>query len=333
MAAPAAVTTLSVHSTKGLPSMKTNYLIIENEIISYNGISGKVLRNVRRGLFSTTRAKHNAGSTIAQAQRMYAMVVRVSGNRVILAGTSWFAVRNARVDIGSVGMSVTGLTINGRRQPSGSSNNPFPLKYDLARRVAVQNSTFRSGDHGGLSLDMGTRDSRIERNLFVDQGDPSHRLGSAIWLFRGASRNVVRGNTITGWTFVGITADDRSIDSTEYDADSNENVIEGNTIDIPSFPIARSAGVLITGATRNTVAANIVRHAYTGIMIHEDFQGTAISQAVFNRVRNNSLASDNVGILVTGSDNEFLRNLIRSAATPMENSGERNRFTENTVEP
>jgi hypothetical protein len=333
VAAPPYVNSISLRSTNGLNTKWTNYLFLENEIISYKGVTGNSLNNVRRGLFGTEQVHHRAGTVVAQAQRMYAVVVEVSGKRVILDSLSWSAARNVEVDIGSVGMSITNLTIDGNRKPSGSAaTNPFPLKYMLARWVSVRGATVRHGDHGAISFEVGTRDSIIESSVLSDNGDPVHRLGAAIWLFDGATRNVVRNNTINGRTFIGVVVDDRSVESTEYDADSSRNTIEGNTIDIASFGTLMNSGVLVTGSSRNVVRSNRFLHSSTGVMVAQWTQGTVVSPAVLNSVIANDFDTHKVGIVVSGSDNEFVRNHIRNADKPLDNSGRRNRFIDNTVE-
>lgn len=326
---------IQVVTTKGLQAGWQNFLFVGNEIVSYRGISGRTLLNVRRGLFGTEQTVHRAGTGVAQALRLYAVVLRVSPKRVTLDRKARFPVDGAHVNAGSIGMSVVGLAVDGNRRARGSAaTNPFPLDYRLARWVAVRSSTLRNGDHGGVSFDMGTRDSLIEGNTFSENGDPVHNLGAAVWLFRGATHNVVRGNTISGRTFVGVMVDDRTEDSTEFDADSRANTIEANTIDIPAFGhSAWNAGVVISGSSNTRVLDNVVSNAETGIMIGQIAQGPRASPTYGNRVHANTFVGNNVGIRVTGSDNEFVRNVIRRAAHPTADAGRRNRFIDNTVEP
>lgn len=326
---------IQVATTKGLQTDWENYLYVGNEIVSYRGISGNTLLNVRRGRLGTEQAVHKAGTGVAQAQRLYAVVLRVTHDRVVLDRRARFSVAGAQVNAGSVGMSVEGLAIDGNRRASGSPlTNPFPLDYRLARWVTVRGSTFRNGDHGGVSFDMGTRDSLIEGNAFSENGDPVHKLGAAVWLFRGATHNVVRDNRISGRTFVGVMVDDRTVHSTEFDADSRENTIESNAIDIPEFGnSAWNAGIVISGSSNTRVVGNLVSNAETGIMVGQVAQGTRPGPTYGNRARENTFVGNNVGIRVTGSDNEFVRNVIRRAAHPTADAGERNRFIDNTVEP
>jgi hypothetical protein len=326
------VKTITVQNTKGLQRGWRNYLYVENEVISYDGISGNNLLNVQRGLFGTPQTHHGAGRVVAQAQRMYAVVVRVTGKRITLDRPSSMRVQNADVKIGALGMSVVGLTLDGRRRPPGVADaNPLPLSYQLSRWVTLRDSTIKNGDHGGVRFDMGTRDSVIEDNAFIDHGDAGDEMGSAIWLFRGATDNVVRGNAISGHTFTGVTVDDRTIHSTEFDAESNGNTIEDNTIDMPSFAPTKSAAIFIAGSSGCRVINNTTSNARTGVMVARSAQAPISSVAHQNSVRDNIFAGHNVAIYVSGSDNDFVRNEIRETQNAWKNSGQRNRFIDNTI--
>ncbi|MGH9204621.1 MAG: right-handed parallel beta-helix repeat-containing protein, partial [Vicinamibacterales bacterium] len=239
----------------------------------------------------------------------------------------------ADVKVGAIGVSITGLTFDGNRPRGGSGEtNMVSLRYQLARFATVRSSTLEDGYHGGVIFERGTSDSVIEGNTFVDNGDPWDYGGSAIWLSQGAQRNFVRGNVISGRTFTGITIDDRTVHSSEYDAEGTNNLVENNTIDIPMFPPSRNAGVVMFGARENVVVNNNISHARTGVLVARSVQGTLASVARSNSVRDNVLIGHRVGINVSGSDNEFIRNEIRDAHRPWTNSGKRNSFVDNTVE-
>jgi hypothetical protein len=328
------VEVLTVNTTHGLQRHWRSYLFVGNEIVSYDGINGQTLLNVKRGLFGTAQTYHKSGTAIGQAQRLYAVVVAVSRNSVSLDRRAPAGVTNASVNIGSVGMSINGLAIDGNRRPNGSAEtNPFPVLYRLARFASVRNSTITNGDHGGIAFDTGTRDSIIERNNLADNGDPAHHLGAGVWLFRGATRNLVRHNVISGNTFIGVFVDDRTETASDYDADAGYNRIESNTIGVGRYgTLPWNAGIVITGSTHTQVTANMLSDAVTGIMVAMTKQGTHPSSTYSNSVRHNTFARHLVGIRVSGSDNEFVWNVIRQSQDPTQNSGDRNRFVHNTVE-
>jgi hypothetical protein len=327
------MTTVSLRDTTGFQRGWRNYLYIEKEVISYDGINGNTLMNVERGLFGTQQTHHKADRIVAQAQRLYAVVVRTSGRRITLDRVSGFRTEGVDVKVGGIGMSTTGLTLNGRRKAGGSGQtSPVLLRYQLARFAAVRASTLRNGQHGGITFEMGTSDSFIEGNTLTDNTDPWHYSGSAIWLFRGAMRNVIKANTIAGLTFTGITIDDRTVHSSEYDAESQRNTVDGNTIDIPMFKPSRNAGVVIIGSRHCEVINNVFRNAKTGVMVARSRQAPLPSVARSNTVRDNILIGHRVGFNVSGSDNDFVGNEIRQVQTPWSNSGHDNRFVDNSVE-
>ncbi len=325
--------TVLLKNTTGLQRHWTNHLYIANEIISYDGISGNTLLNVKRGLYGTKSSNHHAGSLVAQALRLQATVVRVTGKRVTLDRVSKFRVENADVKVGAIGMSITSLALDGNRPRGGSGEtNMVSVRYQLARFATIRGSTLQDGYHGGVIFEWGTSDSVIDGNTFVDNGDPWDYGGSAIWLSQGAQRNRVRGNVISGKTFTGITIDDRTVYSSEYDGDGTSNLIENNTIDIPMFSGARNAGVVMFGARDNEVIHNNISNARTGVLVARSVQGPIASVARYNTVRDNVFFGHRVGINVSGSDNSFVRNQIRDARRPWTNSGRRNLFVDNTVE-
>lgn len=325
------VDTAVVRNAKGLQTKWTNHLFVGNEIISYSGISGNTLQNVKRGLFGTSQAYHEAGTNVAQTERLTAVVVRVSGKRVVLDQKARASATDAHVYVGAVGMAVDGLKFNGNRRPQGSRANSMGLHYRLARWVSVRDSTFRNGDHGGVAFD-GTWDSVIEGNTLVDNGDAGRRLGTGVWLFRGALRNEVRNNTISGDTFIGILIDDRTEESTDLDADSSQNVVQSNTIKIPSYATGVNAGVMIVGSSRTRVTDNVIAGPHRGIMVAKSTQGAPTPRIAYsNTVRENEFIGNKVGMAVSGSDNEFVRNVIRQASEPWSDSGQRNRFVDNVL--
>ncbi len=318
----------AVEDATGLQTKWTNYLFVGEEIISYNGVKSRTLLNVQRGLLGTPHMKHDLGTAVSQAHRMFAVVLDVSGNRITLDSISRVKVVDAQVWTGSVGMEVSALSIDGNRHVDGARSNS--IQYRLARWAGVRDSRFSGGNHAAISLDMSTRNSVVERNMISDYGYPRQKLGVGISVFRGSTSNLLRGNTVSGDTFVGVLIDDRTEESTEFDADSSRNVIEGNTVTISRYAYEMNAGILIAGSSRTKATSNRISGPYTGIVVATSPQGKPMPRiAYFARVANNTLEDHAIGLLVSGSDNEFLRNVIHRSSTPWSDLGRRNRFIEN----
>jgi parallel beta-helix repeat protein len=308
-----------------------NYVWIEDEIVSYNGMPGWSLLNVQRGLFGTAAVDHPAGAAISQAQGLYARVMSVGQGTIELDRPAVRAVTGAQVWVGSVDMSVRGLTLDGNRSPTGSPNNTLPLRYELARWLTIEGNTIRNGAHGAMSLDQGTSDAVIASNTLVGNGSPAESKGSAVWLFRGATGNVVRDNEIGGVSRDGVTIDDRTETSSEWDASSDDNVVTDNRIDIP--PLPGNAGIFVAGSNRNGVAGNDIRSMFRGIAVVRSTQGLNPGDSEGSLVRDNRLSGHSWGIHVTGSYNTFERNVITSTTRPVVDTGVGNTFVDATPEP
>jgi hypothetical protein len=237
-----------LRSPEGWRVNTRNYLLVENEIISYLGMSGNMLNGVQRALFGTKAANHPAGARVSQAQGLYAKIHSIVGKTVQLDRPAIKGVSNAHVWTGGVNMSLRGMTIDGKRPADPApSNSLVSVRYDLARWVRVENNRFVKAAHGGITLDQGTSDSWIVNNVFMDNGNPRDGMGSGVWLYRGASNNTVSNNHLGGDSHFGIAVDDRTTVSTEWDASSDDNLIERNWIDIA--PIDGQAASTSRGAT------------------------------------------------------------------------------------
>jgi len=309
----------------------TNYLWIEDEIVAYGGMPGWSMLNVHRGLFGTAAVDHPAGAPVSQAQGLYARVLSVGNGTIELDRPAVRGVEDAAVWVGSVNMSVRGLTLDGNRTSAGSSNNTLPLRYELARWLIIEGNTIRNGDHGAISLDQGTSDSVIANNVLVDNGSAAEAKGSAVWLFRGATSNVVRDNEIGGVSRDGVTIDDRTEASSEWDASSDDNVVQDNRIDIPASP--GNAGVFVAGSNRNEVAGNDVQSMFRGIAVVLSTQGLNPGDSEGNLVRDNRLSRHTRGLHVTGSYNTFERNTITLTKYHIVDTGVGNTFVGPTPDP
>jgi parallel beta-helix repeat protein len=327
---PNAANWVSVASNKGW-GKEPNYLLVENEVVAYKSLSGSTMQGVTRGALGTAVAFHPAGSRVSQLNVLYARVAAVGANVIDLDRVAIQGVRSADVYTGSMNMTIRGLTLDGSRVPGGSTSNPFPLNFELARGAHVEGCTIRNGDHGAVRFDKGTVESTIQGNTLTDNGTVPEGLGAAVWLYRGSSDNVVANNVINGLTNLGITPDDRSESATEYDAPADRNLIVGNVIDIPKVDtVPGNAAIFVSGSNGNVIEGNDVRSTMHGVWLYGSTQGIVHASTSGNVVRNNKLANHDWGLNVSGNDNWLERNQLASVLRPFTDKGTGNQFVENT---
>jgi len=82
----ASTTTIVLTSVVNFPSTGTNHISIDNEDISYTGISGNTLTGVTRAARGTTAASHSDGATITNTSDFVAWGEAASGDLVIDPG-------------------------------------------------------------------------------------------------------------------------------------------------------------------------------------------------------------------------------------------------------
>jgi parallel beta-helix repeat protein len=306
-----------------------SYLLVDNEVLSYSGISGGTFLNIQRGQLGTRAGSHIKGARISLLSGLYARVVRMGSNWIDLDRVAVQGVQNVNVYVGSINMAVRGLALDGNRVPNGSTNNPLPLRYEFARWVTIEGNMIYSGDHGAMSLAKGTSDSIVAGNILADNGTTSTTFGSAVWLSRGASDNTIINNDIVGDTNHGIMVDDRSESATEWDAPSDRNLISTNRIDVPRVPL--NTGIWITGSQGNVVENNDVSSVERGISVSQSTQGTYPAAVSGTVVRNNRLNGHDTGLYVTGTNNWFERNQITATRRPIFAKGTGNTYIENSI--
>jgi parallel beta-helix repeat protein len=320
-------TTLSVAQKQGW-GKEPNFLLVDNEIVAYKGYSGNTMQNVVRGVLGTAVGYHPQGTRVAQLTVLYAKVASIGSTVVELDHVAVQGVTNSDVFVGSINTTIRGLTLDGSRVQGGSSSNPLPLNFELARWARVEGCTIRNGDHGGIRLDKGTVESTIQGNTLSDNGQPAAKLGAAMWLYRGSSDNTVSDNTINGDTYQGIVPDDRSVSSTEWDAPSNRNILARNLIDIPR--VDWNAAIFVAGSRENVIEGNDIRSTYFGIYIAKSGQGVLPVGTNLNTVRGNVITATLGGLYVTDNDNWFERNQLISVPYPVTDKGTGNQFIENS---
>lgn len=302
-----------------------NYLWVDNEVISYQGMSGNTLTGVRRAQFGTKAASHAAGARVSQAQGLIARIMNVAGTTIELDRPALKGVKSANVWTGAVNLSVRGLTIDGKRPTDPSPNNTVrALHYTLARWVLIENNTFIKASHSAVTFDQGTSDSLIANNVFLDNGNPGDGMGSNVWLYRSVTANTVENNHMSGDSHLGIAVDDRTSTSSEWDGSSDENLLLRNVIDIP--PIDQQSAIYIGGSNRNQVVENDVRSTMRGMYVARSTQGVNPGESEGNVVRDNRLSGHRTGLYVTASYNAFERNLIELTERPIVDTGTGNTF-------
>jgi polygalacturonase len=332
-------TSIAIKDYAGLPSAGPNYLVVDNEIISYEKITmtfGAVLTGVKRGQLGTSAASHSANTYAWQAQRFVAEVVSISGTTVTLDAPAPRSVTGALTTIGTVGVRIRGLTLVGHQ--SDKANSAVVLYY-LAKNARITDSVIRNGDQIGVRLLHGSRDAIIENNVFQRNGN--NLMSAGVWLYGGAIRNTVRNNVFEE-DFAGVAIDDRTQLSSEWDAGSNDNVVEGNTIRVGRvankwYP---NTGVFIAGSRDNSIVGNTITGPAPGDMSvigpwygvyisKNNTQGQVAVDSLNNSITNNTVRRTEWGLYVTGSLNDFVGNHVEGATEPVRDAGLSNYFDGN----
>lgn len=306
--------------TSGFPTGGITLLKVDNEIISYNGIVGNTLRNLVRGRSGTVARAHAVGAPVSLLVYKYFNAVSVNGYDVTLDAPASFGVSGAKVYVGTHDTAIRSMTLDGNRPTSSTSAvETIPVQFFLTRRAVVQNATVARGRHGAVVLDLGSRDGLIDNNSFPNDGTPATQHGAAVWIFRGSNHNTVSNNTINGSAYRGIFIDDRTQTPSEWDGTSDDNVVTGNSIDIPA--VNYNVGITVVGGTRNVVTNNTITNTQTGISVERSEQGLQPVETNGNTVNNNTLSNHRTAIRVTGSYNTFLANTISNCLNDYDDQG------------
>lgn len=322
--------TIELTDVSGLPTSNSTFMYLQNEVISYDSIEGRTLQGVSRGRLGTLARPHKSGTILAGATAYVGEVTRVSGKEVSVRTPIHQTIRGADMIVGSRRVGLVGLTIDGSRQTQAPSpGNPYPIKMRFSRWATVRDVAFPSGDHGGLSLADGTRDSQVISNTFLDQGWPQQDLGSAIWLFRRVRRSRIVGNTVGGDTFHGITLDDRTQTFSGWDGASGGNLIMSNALTSTAAGSGNS-GIMVAGSGGNIILGNSVSGVTSGIGIVES-QGTYPAGAQHNMVGTNRVRATTSCLRVSSSNNYFRNNMLEHCDYSVFDTGIGNIFKNNQV--
>ncbi len=333
--ASATATTLNVRAIENFASLAWDrYLMVGNEVVSYYSssttlLTGPRFTGVNRRLFGTPSTNRPAGTVVSQALRLVAEVVSVTGNTVTLDRPAVVGVKKAAVKIGSTRMTIRGLTLDGNQPSTQTGLDPWPLYYGLARSVTVADAAIVNGENGGMRLDEGTRDAVLERNLFKSNGD-GYSSGSAhVWLFRGAKRNVIRDNTMTGPARWGIVVDDRTYRSSEYDAPSGGNTVSNNSITGLGDGGGETTALSVYGSHGNTIEGNYLSGGTIGLFVGSFSQGLNPSASRENVSSRNVFENLTQGIRTNGIDNLFTESIFDAVETPCRPMNSLNTFIAN----
>ena len=258
---------------------------------------------------------------------LYARVSQIASNGdITIDRPALGSVTNQDVYFGSQNIAIKGLTFDGNRPADqNAGHSVFVMNFGLVRGITVSGCSISRGLNGAIELDLGTAEGVIENNAMTDNGARDVHLGVTIGLFRGAHHNAVRNNTIGGaLTYKGIWMDDRTQNATDWDASSDWNTIENNTIDFPTT--TQTLGISVLGSNWNTLRSNTIAHMQTGISVDDSEQGNNGRTSRHNTVDGNSLNDHYIGIHVSGSNNAFDQNAIGKATRTIVNTGEDNTF-------
>jgi polygalacturonase len=332
----AVATSFTIKDFDGLPRSGTNYLLIDNEIVSYAKITTSVVSGVKRGLLGTTATSHTMGTYAWQSQRFVAKVLSVSGTTVTLDAPAPRTVYEAATTVGTTGLAISGLKLVGSQSSSASSG---VVIYSLTNGAHVSDSVITNGDQIGIRLLQGSRDSVIENNSISHNGDVL--MSAGVWLYGGARDNIVRGNTFVE-DFAAVAIDDRSTISTEWDGSANGNTIENNVMRVKRTTNKWwvNTGVMVMGSSDNVVRGNEITGPPPGdVSVPGPWYGIYVARAVgqgqvpvetlHNDVSDNLVRRAEWGLYISGSRNDFIANTLEAATRPVLDLGSSNYYESN----
>jgi len=100
-----------------------NYLLIDREVVRYDGADATHFAGLTRGLFGTDAALHARNALVYQFGWFASEVVSIDGNKLILSDPAPFTVANAPAQVGSTNISIEGtLTLDGNLTGIGHLN-------------------------------------------------------------------------------------------------------------------------------------------------------------------------------------------------------------------
>lgn len=246
------------------------HLFIENEIISYSGISNNELTGVVRGLFGTTPVAHTNGVTVGIATRFYTEVSEINGNTVTVTDKIPLSLTDTDVTYGVVNPRIQNVKFDGNRVRGGAPTEVHPIKFELTRYGLIENVTVQNGESGIMARN-GNFDLLIQNPVFIDCSVVEKTFGSGGWLFRGNRRCKYSNVTAIGKMWTGVYFDDRTSVGLEWDAPNYDCVLDG--LFTRQDRLYDNLGFAIVGGVRNVAKNCKISGPRTGFSCTSNSQG------------------------------------------------------------
>ena len=248
----------------------SGHLFIENEIISYSGISNNELTGVVRGLFGTTPVAHTNGVTVGTAMRFYTEVSEINGNTVTVTDKIPLSLTDTDVTYGVINPRIQNIKFDGNRVRGGAPTEVHPIKFELTRYGLIENVTVQNGESGIMARN-GNFDLLSQNIVFIDCSVVENSFGSGGWLFRGNRRCKYSNVTAIGKMWTGVYFDDRTSVGLEWDAPNYDCVLDG--LFTRQDRLYDNLGFAMVGGVRNVAKNCKISGPRTGFSCTSNSQG------------------------------------------------------------
>lgn len=242
------------------------WLLVDEEIIEYTGLSAGALTGVTRGAFGTNPAGHAAGAIIGFAVRHYGKVEAVIGNTLMLDRPAHESVKDAEVSFGIRRPGLRDITIDGNLTRPQMSFGAMVIRWSLVSEGFAEDIGAVNAE-SAFMLTRGTRGCDLIRLRAHDCAGPEQSRGASVWVYQGCRENNFHMPRITGDTWTGIYFDDRTSVADEWMAPNDNNSITDVSIDVKRRDYAPA--ISLTASNGNTVIGGMIRGASVGIVIDD----------------------------------------------------------------
>ena len=230
-------TRLTLASTAGFPKpgssnsllAEYNYVIVDDEIIGWNGSDENTLQNLSRGQFGTKFAPHGEKAMVSALGTLVTEITNIEGPKVTLMDRSLLNLVDTQVQAGAVNITIEGQgTISGNYidrtvTPAGNVAAGGIFCYVCSHMKVGQNIWFTNFQHAGVLI-TGGRQNTISGHYKKIGRPAGSGLGADIFLFGSASRNIVRSSSHADGNYM-VLIDDRSNDFDRLSGGSNDNQV------------------------------------------------------------------------------------------------------------